>query len=90
MKKKKFPVIKLLDILPKQNSLYETALVSINDYLVNKFLDKKIKYIELIELINIYANDKNFTKLRKMPVKSIKDIYKIRDYVSFKLNTLGI
>jgi len=38
---KKFPLIKILNILPKKNSLYETALISINDYFVSMFLKKK-------------------------------------------------
>jgi 1-deoxy-D-xylulose-5-phosphate reductoisomerase len=87
---KKFPLTKILSLLPKYNSLFETALISINDYFVQKFLNKKIDYKNLVKLINKYSNDKNFTKFRKIPVKNVKEIYKIRDYVSFKLNTLGI
>jgi 1-deoxy-D-xylulose-5-phosphate reductoisomerase len=87
---KKFPLIKILSILPEKNSLYETALVSVNDYFVSKFLKKKVSYDTLIKLINIYAHDKNFTKFRKIYAKNTKDIYKIRDYVHFKLDTLGI
>ena len=37
---KKFPVIKILKSLPKQDSLYETVIVSANDKLVNLFLEK--------------------------------------------------
>ena len=33
----KFPSIKLLKKMPNHNSLYETALITINDYLVYKF-----------------------------------------------------
>ena len=81
---KKFPLTKILSLLPKYNSLFETALISINDYFVQKFLNKKIDYKNLVKLINKYSNDKNFTKFRKIPVKNVKEIYKIRDYVSFK------
>ncbi len=87
---RKFPLVKILKNLPNNNSLYETALITINDYFVSKFLDKKIKFKELIKLIYKYSNNKNFTKLKRMPVKNIKDIVKIRDYVSLKLDTLGI
>ena len=41
---KKFPVVKLLSCLPRQPSLFETVLISINDYLVYKFLDNKISF----------------------------------------------
>ncbi len=87
---KKFPLIKILKILPKKNSLYETVLISINDYFVSKFLSKKIKYKKLIQLIGKYAHSKDFMKFRKISVKNVNDIYKIRDYVSLKLDTLGI
>ena len=86
----KFPLAKILNILPKNNSLYETALITINDFFVLKFLNKEIKYNQLVRLINKFAHNKNFMKLRNMQVKKIEDIYKIRDYVSLKLDTLGI
>ena len=87
---KKFPVVKLIQSLPKKNSLYETALISINDYLVSKYLKKKITYTKLVKLINFHANHKNFTKFRKSNAKNVDEIYKIRDYVNLKLDTLGI
>ena len=88
--KKKFPLIKLIDSLPNKNSLYETALVSINDYFVIKYLQKRFSYSKLVKLINFHANHKNFTILRKSYVKNVDDIYKIRDYVHLKLDALGI
>jgi 1-deoxy-D-xylulose-5-phosphate reductoisomerase len=87
---KKFPLIKILNILPKKNSLYETALISINDYFVSMFLKKKITYKELINSINSHAHNKFFLKLRKKTPKNIHDIQKIRNYVYSKLNNSGI
>ncbi len=88
--RKKFPLIKLIDSLPKKNSLYETALISINDYFVLKFLEKKIGFTQLTKLIYKYANHRNFTKYKKNSIKNVNEIYKIRNYVSLKLDTLGI
>ena len=85
-----FPFVKILNKLPRYSSLYETALVTLNDHLVSKFLDKKINYNKLISLIYKYSNDKNFTKFKKFPAKNMRDIMKIRDYVSLKLDALGI
>ena len=45
--KKRFPLVKILEKMPEKNSLFETALVSANDVLVNLFLKKKIKYNEI-------------------------------------------
>ena len=87
---KKFPLVKILKKLPEHNSLYETALVVINDFFVNKFLSNGISYPEMINYINKFANKKFILKLRKIPVKNVKNIYEIKNYLSFKLNTLGI
>ena len=38
----KFPMVKSLLSLPAQNSLYETVIVSINDTLVNLFLNNRL------------------------------------------------
>ena len=51
----KFPLVKILNNLPDYPSLYETVLISINDYLVLKFLKKKISFNKLIDLINKFS-----------------------------------
>ena len=86
----KFPLVKLLNKLPNQSSLFETALITINDYLVYKFLNNKINFKKLIELINKISNLKEFQKFKKIKPKNVEDIYRLRDYVSLKMNTLGI
>ena len=86
----KFPLIKILDLLPKNNSLFETALISINDYFVSMFIKKKINYKALINVINYNAHNKIFLKFRKKMPKNIQDIHNIRNYVYSKLNNSGI
>jgi 1-deoxy-D-xylulose-5-phosphate reductoisomerase len=88
--KVKFPVIKILNKLPKFNSLYETALICINDYFVSKFLENKITYLELINLICKWSNSIFFKKFKKIPVNNINQIEKTRNYVSLKLEELCI
>ena len=87
---KKFPLINILKILPKKDSLFETALISINDYFVSMFLNKKIDYKKLISLINKNVQNRSFFNLRKKIPKNIQEIYKIRNYVYSKLNNSGI
>ena len=87
---KKFPLIKLLNKLPHHSSLFETVLITINDYLVFKFLDNKINFPKLMDLINRISNFKEFQKYKKIKPKSVDDIYQLRDYVSLKLDNLGI
>ena len=62
---KKFPLVKILDILPIKDSLFETVLISINDFFVSMYLKKKIDYRTLIKLINYYANNKIFQNFKK-------------------------
>ena len=90
VEKSKFPLVSLLEKLPKYSSLYETVLLTINDYLVYKFLDKKINFQKLTKLIYKISNLKEFQKFKKIQPKNIKDIYNLRDYVHLKLDALGI
>ncbi len=87
---KKFPLIKILNKLPNNPSLFETVLITINDYLVFKFLKKRINFEKLIQLIAKISNFKEFQKFKKIKPKNIDDIYQLRDYVSLKLDSLGI
>ncbi len=87
---RKFPLVKLLNKLPNHSSLFETILITINDYFVFKFLKKKINFQELINLIYRFSNLKEFQKFKKIKPKNIDDIYELRDYVSLKLDSLGI
>ena len=86
----KFPLVRLIKKLPKNSSLFETILITINDYLVYKFLEKKINFQRLIKLIHKISNLKEFQKFKKIKPKNLKEIYNLRDYVHFKLKTLGI
>ena len=87
---KKFPLVRLLNNLSENDSLYETVLVTINDFFVLKYLNNKIKYQEMITLIYKYSNYREFLKFRNIIPKKVTDIYKLRDYVSLKLSSLGI
>ena len=42
---KKFPSIRILKMLPNNSSLFETILVSINDKLVELFLNKRLNLL---------------------------------------------
>ena len=86
----KFPLVRLLKKMPKHTSLFETILITVNDYLVYKFLDEKITFQNLTKLIYKISNMKEFNKYKKIKPKSVDDIYRLRDYVSLKLSTLGI
>ncbi|MFL2885089.1 MAG: 1-deoxy-D-xylulose-5-phosphate reductoisomerase [Candidatus Pelagibacter sp.] len=90
VEKTKFPLVKLLDKLPNKSSLFETVLITINDFFVYKFLEKKINFLELNRLIYKISNLEEFQKFKKIQPKNLKEIYNLRDYVHLKLDTLGI
>ena len=87
---KQFPLIKILGKLHNKDSLYETIIVTVNDYFVSKFLNNEIGYKHMIKLIYKYCNYKKFLKYRKNSVQNVEDIYKLRDYVRLKLTNLGV
>ena len=86
----KFPLINLLKKMPPKNSLYETILITINDFFVYKFLQNKISFNKMMKLILKLSNSKDFVKYKKILPKKIEDIYKLRDYVSLKLTRISI
>ena len=83
--KQTFPLIDILKILPNKNSLYETALITINDFFVNKFLEGRISYSHMIKSIYKNANSHEFKKLRNIKVENLTQIEKTIDNVRFKL-----
>ena len=87
---KKFPVIKILNGYPNHCSLYDVALVSINDELVNLFLNKKISFNDIFKnLLNI-LNLRSIKKLKKIIPKNYREISKINDFVRLKTIKLSI
>ena len=83
---RKFPLMKLLNLLPKSDSLFETVLVTVNDYFVSLYLNSKLSYIKLIKFINFYSRLSKFKKFKSYTPKNIQDIYKTREYVNEILN----
>ncbi len=88
--KRKFPIIKILKLLPEKNSLFETILVSANDELVKLFLNQKIKFTDISRILLKLAKYKNFTKYKRIKPKNIKEILELNNYVRLKINSKSI
>ena len=84
---KKFPVIKILNNYPKKNTLFDTVLISINDTLVNLFLDRKISFLEISKNLTNFCKINEFQKYKKISPKSTDEIYKLSKYVSLKIRS---
>tara|TARA_B100000780_G_scaffold208185_1_gene148376 strand:- start:175 stop:549 length:375 start_codon:yes stop_codon:yes gene_type:complete len=87
---RRFPVIKILKLLPDKHSLFETIIVTANDKLVNLFLDKKINYLDISRFLLKIISDKEFKKYKSIRPKNIDQIKKLSDYVSLKIDLLSI
>ena len=82
---RRFPIIKLLKLLPEKHSLFETVIVSANDTLVELFLKNKIKYIDIQKKLFAFIKRPELSKFKKIYPKNIKDIIKLNDYVRLKI-----
>ena len=83
---KKFPVLSIMNLIPERTSYFETILITINDTLVNKYLNSEINYISIQKnLINIIKNP-YFKKYYKLKPKNIYDIKKMIIHVKNYLN----
>ena len=87
---KKFPVVKILEILPKKNSLFETVIVATNDTLVKMFIEKKIKFLDISKILLKIIKNKEFAKYKRIKPKNVNDIIKLSEYVSLKISSLSI
>ncbi len=83
--KQKFPMVKLLGIIPENLSLYETIIVSANDTLVDLFLKKKIIFTDIQKKLFRFIKLKEFVKYRKIYPQNLNDILKLNDYVRLKI-----
>ena len=81
---KRYPVIKLLNFLPNKPSLFETVIVSANDTLVNLFLKKEIKFIEIHKKLFDIIKMKEFLKFKKIRPNKVNDILDLNHYVRLK------
>ena len=87
---KKFPLVQILKLMPKNNSLFETVIVSANDTYVNYFLNGKIKYVDLSKKILKLINLREFTKYKNIKPKKIEDIIQLNKLVRLKIKTKSI
>jgi len=81
---KRYPMIRLLNLLPSKHSLFETVVVSANDTLVQLFLENKIKFIDIQKKLFKIINKKQFINYKNKSPKTIRDIVELNNYVRLK------
>ena len=83
-------ITNILKFLPKNNSLFETVVVSANDELVKQFLNQKIRFSEIsLKLLKILKK-KEFSKYKKIYPNNVNDILYLSNYVRSKISSKGI
>ena len=82
---KRYPMIKLLKLLPIKPSLYETVIVAANDCLVELFLKEKISFLNIQEELFKIIQSKEFIIYKKKVPKKVDDILNLNNYVRLKL-----
>ena len=82
---KKYPIVKILKLIPKEISLFETAMVSANDELVNLYLNHRIKYADIQIKLFKFLKKKKILNLKKYKPKNVSEIVKLNKYVRLKI-----
>ena len=82
---KRYPIVKLLNFIPDNHSLFETIIVAANDKLVELYLNNKIKFTDIQKNLFKLIKNKEFEKYKKKLPANIEDITKLNDYVRLKI-----
>jgi len=87
---KRFPIVKILNKMPNNDSLFETIIVTANDNLVKMFLNKKIEFLDISKTMLRILKNKEFSKFKRIIPKNVDEITKLSAYVSLKINSMHI
>ena len=87
---KKFPVLKLLNQVKNKSSFFETILITINDFLVDKYLKNEINYFSINFYLLKLIKTPYFTRYYKFKPKNIIDIKIMVKNVTNYLNNIKL
>ena len=78
------PLLKILNRIPENISLFETILISANDELVENFLNCNIKFNQIHKILFKIVNLKEFKKFKYKKPKNLEQIIELNKYVRLK------
>ena len=88
---KQFPALKVVNMFSSNsNNLLETVLVSANDELVDLFLKKKIKFLDISKKLMIILKLKEFKNLKTKKPNNLAQIIRLNTYVRLKTKSLCV
>ncbi len=82
---KKFPLVKIINMMPKKISLFETVIVAANDKIVEAYLNGKIRFDEIHSRLIEFINNNEFEKYKRIKPKKIENIINLNKYVRLKI-----
>ena len=88
--KTKFPSIKLLKKISKENTLYDTVITIANDELVKLFLQNKISLRQVVTNLIKIINLKEYKKYFSKKPTSLNEIHKVKKLVRLKTNGISV
>ena len=87
---KQFPLLRILNKIPENISLFETILISANDELVDNFLNGNIKFNQIHKILFKIINLHEFKNFKYKKPKNLDQIIKLNKYVRLKTLNLCI
>ena len=84
---RKFPVTKILNKMPRKHSLFETVIVSINDCIVNNYLNKKAKFSNISRFILKSIDSNLYKQYKSIYPKNITEIIKLNNKIKYDFET---
>ena len=87
---KRFPINKILNKIPENDSLLNTVLISANDTLVDLFLKRKISFYEIYDNLITILNLKEYSKFRYIKPKNLSQIMDLSYKVRLKTQSLSV
>jgi 1-deoxy-D-xylulose-5-phosphate reductoisomerase len=85
VKTKEYPIIKCLKYLQNNHTLYETVIVTINDFFVDKYLKKKINFFDISKLVLKFINNDKFKIYKKSSANSVDEILNLNEFIKNEL-----
>ena len=74
---KRFPILKIIKLIPKNISLFETVIITANDELVSYFLKGKISYLDIQKYLFKIINFRQFKKYCHKKPQNINQIARV-------------
>ena len=85
----RYPITNILKLLPNKHSLFETVVTSVNDEIVNEFLDKKITFNDISKKVIKIIKSQKFQKYKLIYPLKIQEILDLNSEIKLKITKLN-